>query len=286
MPGVPEQCRRLVASPRFDGAMLVVIVLNAVVLGAETYESVDRQYGSLLHTLNDVFFAIFVVELTIRIVATWPNPRDFWRSGWNVFDFVVIAGAFIPGVRENVTLLRLLRLARIVRAVRLLPDLRVIVVAIGRSVPGVSSLAAMTLLLVYLYGMVGWVIFDAHDPENFGDIGQAMLTMFVLLTLENLPTYIAQGQELSQWTVLFYISYVLVASFLIFNLFIGIVINSMEEARSIEHRREREAERAAADLSADPIDDLKVDVEDRIDALRDALDELQQELKARDRRVA
>jgi voltage-gated sodium channel len=129
--------------------------------------------------------------------------------------------------------------------------------------------------------MVGWVIFNDHDPQNFGTVGQAMLTMFVLLTLENLPTYIETGQKLSDWTVLYYVSYVLVASFLIFNLFIGIVINSMEEARAIEHRREREGERAAAATTADPLDDLRIDVEDRIDALREALDELEREMKAR-----
>ncbi len=266
--------------------MLVVIVLNAVALGAETYDSVNERYGEELHRANDVFLAIFVVELVIRIAACWPKPGEFFTSGWNIFDFVVIAGSFVPGVRENATLLRLLRLARIVRAVRLLPDLRVLVVAVGRSVPGVASLAVMTLLLIYLYAMVGWAIFADHDPANFANVGQAMVTMFVLLTLENLPTYIAKGQELSDWTLLFYISYVLVASFLVFNLFIGIVINSMEEARSIEHRREREAERAAAEESEDPLDDLRVDVEDRMDALRAALDELEAETKAKARPAA
>ena len=274
-------CRKLAESPRFDAVMLVVIVLNALVLGAETYESVEREHGSLLHTLNDVFLGLFVIELAIRITAHVPQPQTFFRSGWNVFDFVVIAASFAPGLRENATLLRMLRLARVVRAVRLLPDLRVLVVAVGRSIPGVSSLAVMTLLLIYIYGMVGWVIFDEHDPENFGDVGQAMLTMFVLLTLENLPQYIDTGQELSGWTTAFFVSYVLVASFLIFNLFIGIVINSMEEARRLEHRREREAERLAAESSADPMDDLVVRLEDRIDEVREALDELEEELKTR-----
>jgi voltage-gated sodium channel len=264
--------------------MLAVITLNAIVLGAETYDSVEDRYGDVLHLLNDVFLGAFVVELAIRIVACWPRPGRFFASAWNVFDFVVIAASFLPGLRENATLLRLLRLARIVRAVRFLPDLRVVFAAVVRSVPGVSSLAVMTLLLVYLYGMVGWLIFHDHDPANFGNVGQAMVTMFVLLTLENLPSYIERGQELSDWTLLFYLSYVLVASFLIFNLFIGIVVNSMEEARAAEHRREREAERAAAAASEDPEDGFVVGVEDRIDYLREALDALEDELQSRSRR--
>lgn len=277
MPRVLSLCRRLAGSARFDAAILVVIVLNAIVLGAETYDSINAEYGTTLHALNDLCLAIFVAELAIRIAACWPRPGEFFKSGWNVFDFVVIVGSFVPGLRENATLLRLLRLARIVRAVRLLPDLRVLVVAVGRSIPGVASLAVMTLLLIYLYGMVGWVIFQDHDPANFENVGQSMVTMFVLLTLENLPTYIEKGQELSDWTLLFFISYVLVASFLVFNLFIGIVINSMEEARAIEHRREREA----AALTEDPMDDLRADVEVKMDELRRALDDLQARVKKR-----
>jgi voltage-gated sodium channel len=183
----------------------------------------------------------------------------------------VIAGSFAPGLRENATLLRVLRLARVVRIVRLLPDLRVLVVAIGRSVPGVASLAAMTLLLVYVYAMVGWVIFDEHDPDAYGTVGQAMLTMFILLTLENLPDSIERGMELSDWTVLFYVSYVLIAAFLIFNLFIGVVINSLDEAREVTAERERREHPERA-----------LTVEDRLRAVRRALDELELEVRARD----
>lgn len=278
-------CRRLAESPRFDAAMLGVITLNAVVLGLETFDGLERDHGSLLGTLNDVFLAMFTAELAIRIVATWPRLADFPKSGWNVFDFVVITASYLPGLRENATLLRMLRLARIVRAVRFLPDLRIIVGAVARSIPGVSSLAVMTLLLVYLYGMAGWLIFDEHDPGSFGNVGEAMLTMFVLLTLENLPDYIERGQELSQWTIAFYVSYVLIAAFLVFNLFIGIVINSMEEASKEEHRLRRLEERDAAEVSDDPIDNLVVAAEDRIDELREALDALEAELQLRARRV-
>ncbi len=278
-------CRRLADSPRFDAVMLGVIMVNAVVLGLETFESIDREHHVLLDTLNDVLLGVFVVELLIRIAAHWPTPARFARSGWNVFDFVVVTASFLPGLRENATLLRLLRLLRVVRAVRFLPDLRVIAGAVARSVPGVASLAVMSLLLVYLYGMVGWLIFDEHDPERFGNAGEAMITMFVLLTLENLPDYIERGQELSNWTILFYVSYVLVASFLVFNLFIGIVINSMEEARAEDRRVQRALEREAAGSSEDPIDNLVVAAEDRIDELRAALEELEVELQARARRL-
>ena len=272
-------CGRIVESSWFDPLMLSIIAVNAVTLGLETYESIDAAIGRELRLANGIILGLFVAELALRMAAFADRPREFVRSGWNVFDFVVITASFVPGVRENATLLRLVRLLRIVRAVRLLPDLRVLTVAVGRSIPGVASLAAITLLLVYVYGMIGWVIFHDHDPANFEDIGQSMVTMFVLLTLENLPVYIQRGQELSDWTLLFYVSYVLVASFLIFNLFIGIVINSMEEARAIElHRAER------ALLDDDTADDERahaVVLEERLRALRGAVDELEREVRAK-----
>ena len=274
-------CRRIVDSRWFDPLMLGVIALNAVVLGLETYEHIERDAGGLLDTANEVILGIFVVELFIRFAATGFRPGVYFRSGWNVFDFVVVAAGFVPGLRENATLLRIARLLRVVRAIRLLPDLRVLTVAVARSIPGVASLAVITLLLVYVYGMLGWVIFEEHDPDNFADVGQAMVTMFVLLTLENLPTYIDKGLELSDWTLLFYVSYVLLASFLIFNLFIGIVINSMEEARAIELSR---AERQLVD--DDEANDERahrVILEERVHALRTAMDNLERELASRRR---
>ena len=270
---------RLASSPVFERLILGVILLNAVVLGAETYEGVAREHGALLHTLNDVFLGIFVAEILIRFAATGFNPRRYFASGWNVFDFVVVGGAFVPGLRENATLLRLLRLLRIVRAVRLLPDLRILVIAVGRSIPAVGSLALLTILLLFIYGMVGWVIFDDHMPEQFGDIGNAMLTMFVMLTLENLPDNLERGRELSDWTILYFVSFALLAAFILFNLFIGIVINSMEEARALE------LSRAEAELRDDRADNdaraHEVILTERVRTLRSALDDLEREIAAR-----
>ena len=274
-------CRRIVDSRWFDPLILAVIGLNAIVLFLETYDGLDRSIGAELSLANDVILGVFVVELALRFAAYADRPGEFFRNGWNVFDFVVIGASFVPGVRENVTLLRLVRLLRVVRAVRLLPDLRVLTLAVLRSIPGVASLSVITLLLVYVYGMVGWAIFHEHDPANFADVGQSMVTMFILLTLENLPAYIDKGQQLSDWTLLFYVSYVLIASFLIFNLFIGIVINSMEEARAIElHRAEREI------LDEDRANDERahaVILRERLHHLKTAVEDLERELAAQER---
>ena len=265
-------CAELADSSAFNFFIFGVILANAAVLGLETYDAVVRDAGDLLDALNDIFLGIFVVELAIRLTAFGSRPGQFFRSGWNVFDFVVIVASFAPGLRENTTLLRLARLGRIIRIVRLLPDLRVLTIAIGRSIPGVMSLSVLAVLVVFIYGMVGWTIFDDHAPQQYGTIGEAMLTLFVTLTLENLPDQIAMGRRLSDWTILYFVSYSLVAAFLIFNILIGVVINSLEEARAIEHARER-ADRLEHGDPEEPV------IEERIAEVREALDRLEADVK-------
>ncbi len=122
---------RVVDSPAFTTIVVTTIAVNAAVLGLQTYEGVADRWGDWLFVINGVCLAIFVVELLVRMASYWPRPLAFFRNGWNVFDFVVILAVFVPGIRQNSTLLRLLRLLRVVRIVRVLPDLRVLLLGVG-----------------------------------------------------------------------------------------------------------------------------------------------------------
>lgn len=259
---------RLVDSSRFNLAIAAVIVANAVVLGLETYPEVMDSYGGVLVLLNELFFAVFVVELGLRIASYGRRPQDFLRNGWNVFDLVVIGAVLLPGVREQAQLLRLLRLARIVRLVRFLPDARMLVLTVIKSIPAVASMVVLTVLLLFVYGMVGWSLFGEALPETWGTIGRSMLTLFVLLTLENFPTYLAEAEPVSVLAIPFFVSYVLLAAFIVFNLLIGVVISSMEKAREEEDRREQ----------ADDAEMLA-----RLADVQTALSRLEQDLRGRGR---
>ncbi len=136
---ISRTCWRIAESPRFQGFIMAVIVANAITLGLQTYDSIEANAGELLDVLDAVFLGIFVVELVIRITAYGRHPRNFFRNGWNVFDFVVIAAAFVPGIRENATLLRIARLLRVVRLVSVLPDLRIILKAMAHSLPPIGA---------------------------------------------------------------------------------------------------------------------------------------------------
>ncbi len=225
---------QLVDSDRFNGAIAAVIVANAVVLGLETYPAVTRDHGSMLMFLNGLFYSVFALELVLRIASYGRRPQDFFRSGWNIFDLVIIGSVAIPAVREQTQLLRLLRLARIVRLVRFLPDARILILTVLKSIPSVFSMVVLTLVLMFVYGMVGWSLYGEALPETWGTIGQSMLTLFILLTLENFPTYLAEAEQVSPFAPAFFVSYVLLAAFIVFNLLIGIVIASMEKARRHE----------------------------------------------------
>lgn len=222
---------RAVDSPFFTRAVFVLIVANAVLLGAETYTGVVAGWLPLLKTAEHLFLAAFAAEILLRLAAHADRPAAFFRDPWNLFDLAVVTGAFLPFLRENTTVLRLLRLARVLRAARFLPQLRIVLVAVGKSLPGTLSFLLVGGLLLYVYAMVGWTFFADDDPEHFGSLGRAALTLFLLITLDGLGDAVRTGLEISRWTIVYFASFVLFGSFLLVNLLIGVVIGSLDEAR-------------------------------------------------------
>ncbi|MEV0327350.1 ion transporter [Micromonospora echinospora] len=272
-----DRCGRIARSRPFEIAIVVVIIANGVVLGVETYPHLGVA-GPILHGLEWCFRAAFVAEIVIRLLAYGRRPQDFFRHGWNVFDFVVISAIFLPGLHGDSALLRVVRVARMVRLVRFSPGLRTIVAALWRSLPGVGGFLALAVVTLYVYGMAGWLIFADAYPEQYGDIGRSLLTLFVLLSLETLPDLIEQGMALSPWTLLYYVSYVLITVNLLLNILIAVIVNSMEEARRLEM-----TERLAPDYDADgdgvPDEVDRIAISQRLDDLRAVVAELERELR-------
>lgn len=258
-----ERARTAAAAPAFQNLVVAVIVANAVVLGLETYDGVDRRYGDLLTVLDRVFVAFFVVELLVRITAAGFSPRRFLRSGWNVFDTLVVVASVAPGLPANSTALRLVRLLRVTRLLRLMPDLRVLLDGVRRAAPPAASLLALTVLIVYVYAVLGWTIFAESAPQYFDDVGEGMLTLFTLLTLEGWNEILGTLREASPWALPYVLSFILVGTFVVLNLVIGVIINSLDEAYG-ERRREREGAQLA----------------DAITSVRNALDQLEATLDA------
>lgn len=237
-----EPLARLVDGKRFQLVISGVIVLNAIVLGLETYVDPGTPAFDTLMQLNEIFYLVFLAELILRIVSYGRQPWNFFRSGWNIFDFIVIGAALIPALRAQAEVIRLLRLARIVRLLRFLPDARVLIATMAKAIPSVFSMIVLVILILFIYGMIGVTIFGEALPSEWGNIGSAMMTLFILLTLENFPTYLDQAQEVTPFATVFFLSYVLIAAFVVLNLVLGIVIGAMEEAREEEKERKRREE--------------------------------------------
>ncbi|MFF3814343.1 ion transporter [Streptomyces bacillaris] len=276
---VAGRCREITEARWFAVLVFALILANAAVLGVETYSGLSDRWQQGLRTTEYAFLAAFAVEILLRAGAHADRPKDFFRDPWNLFDLVVVLSAFLPVIRENGTVLRLLRLARVLRAARFLPQLRIILVAVGRSLPGTASFLLVGGLLLYLYAMVGWICFSAEDPEHFGSLGRAVLTLFLLMTLDGLGDAVRAGLEISRWSILYYASYVLLASFVLVNVLIGVVITSLDEARSMEADEEaaRPAEPPAAGAQP-PYTGDPVLLRARVAAARRALDDLERAL--------
>lgn len=264
---------RIVDADWFQMVISGVIVANAFVLGAETYLAPDTAGFDVLMRLNEIFYFVFLAELVIRIISYAPKPWNFFRSGWNIFDFIVIGGALVPALREQAGIMRLLRLARIVRLLRFLPDARVLMGTLAKALPSVFSMIVLVILLVFVYGMIGVTLFGEALPNEWGNIGTAMLTLFVVLTLENFPVYLQQAQEVSPFAIVFFISYVLIAAFVVLNLVLGIVVGAMDEAREEERQRLRAEEHDEHDSLVD-----------LIRGVRTQLDAMEREIEALSRR--
>jgi voltage-gated sodium channel len=265
---ISQRCARIAGSGAFQALVVAAIAANAIVLGLQTYDEIEADAGSLLTTLDHVFLGLFVVEILIRLAAYGPRLRgyrDFFREGWNVFDFVVIGAAFLPGLRENATLLRLVRLLRVVRVVSVLPDLRVLIRGMVRSLLPIGTMAIVGVLLLYVYGMVGWILFGDELPGEWGTIGEAMLTLFVVMTLENFPQYMEQATQVHPQAWIFFVSFVLIGTFVVLNLFIAVVINNLEASK---HEQLEELDQPTTHQ----------EVLDELDRTRRALQDLQRKI--------
>jgi len=274
-----DRCRAVAESRWFALTVFAVILLNAALLGVETYAGLVSRWHTGLRFAEHVCLAVFTVELLIRLGAHADRPRDFFKDPWNLFDLAVIVTTFLPLVRENTTILRLLRLARVLRSARFLPQLRVMLVAVVRSLPGTLSFLLVGALLLYVYAMVGWVFFSREDPQHYGSIGRAVLTLFLLMTLDGIGDAVHSGLEISRWSLVYYASYVLLASFVLVNVLIGVVITSLDEARDMEREalEQTDAEPPARREQSGSSEDNELLLA-RITAARRALDDLERDL--------
>ena len=223
--------RRLVHAHSFEYFIIGVIIVNGAILGLETSPLLTDRYGDLLHLGNQVALGIFIVEALLKLFALAPRSYHYFRDGWNVFDFLVIVLALVPATGQFAMIARLARLLRVVRLVSAVQDLRLIVAALVRSIPSVMHVIMLMSIVVYIYAIMGYHLFHEHDPDNWGNLGVSVLTLFNIITLEGWTEVMNKAMERYPLAWLYFVSYVVLGTFVVINMFVAIIINNLDEAK-------------------------------------------------------
>lgn len=226
--------RDFVESRLFQEFILTVIVFNSVLFGFQTSQVVVAKYGRFLNVLDQACLGVFVVELVLKLIV---HNRRFHRDAWNVFDFFIVAVSFVPdmGMLSSARLLRVLRVFKLISGVR---QMRVILGAIVKAIPGIMWVSTILLLFYYVYGIIGTVLFGKVFPDWFGTLGASLYSLFQVMTLESWSMGIARPVMAAfPYAWIYFVSYILIASFLVMNVVVGIVLNSISESSAEESRQ-------------------------------------------------
>lgn len=249
--GVRVTLRRLTDSPRFQNAIIVLIAFNAVTLGLETSDAVMARAGGLLVAVDRVLLAIFAFEILARIIA---HGAGFFRDPWSIFDFVVVGVAVVPAT-ENFSVLRALRVLRVLRLASVVPRMRRVVEALLSALPGLGSVVAILGLIFYVAGVMATHIFGDQFPQWFGTLGRSVYSLFQIMTLESWSMGIVRPvMEVYPYAWAFFVTFILISTFTMLNLFIAVVVNAMQ---SRYHEVEAEQAQAAHHERAKLLEELQ-----------------------------
>ncbi|WP_308363891.1 MULTISPECIES: ion transporter [unclassified Microbulbifer] len=230
-PSVAEQCGRLVAAPLFSQFIIGLILLNGVAVGLETFPWVTERFGGLLHGVNRLILAAFIAEAAIKMAAHGSRPWRYFASGWNCFDFTVVALSLIPAAGPLATLARLVRVLRVLRLVSAFPELRLLVDTLLKSLPSMFHIALLMSIIFYIYAVAGYFLFHEIDPTHWRSLPIALLSLFRIVTFEDWTDIMYTAMESMPWAWVYFVSFVVMGAFVMINLFIGVVLNNLEEAK-------------------------------------------------------
>ena len=230
---------RLMYGNGFEFVTMAVILANAAALAVLTYSDVSPGVAAVAIAIDSFAIIFYTIELVLRIISYGRKPWMFFRNPWNVFDFIIVVA--IPFLDGATVIFRLVRLLRILRIFRFLPEARILMLSMIKSVAPLANLAVLIGFLMFIYAMAGVYLFGEENPEQWGNIGTAMITLTVMLTLENFPDSFLAGLEITPIALLFFLSYMFFIVFTVLNVLIGIVLTAMDQARE-EVTADREVE--------------------------------------------
>ena len=230
-PSLRDKLGALVAHRITRNVILAVIVFNAIILGLETSQTVMAAAGPPLLALDTFCLAIFVAEIAAKLYV---HRTRFFRDGWNVFDFTIVAIALIPA-GQGFAVLRALRILRLLRVVSVAPSLRRVVEGLFNALPGMGSVFLLMGLIFYVGAVMATKLFGASFPDWFGTLGRSAYSLFQIMTLESWSMGIVRPvMEVYPYAWAFFVPFILVTTFAVVNLVVGLIVNSMQDAHNVE----------------------------------------------------
>jgi voltage-gated sodium channel len=222
--------------------VLGVILFNAVLLGLETSETVMASFGPTVIFLDTLCLGVFIIEISLKLFALGPR---FFRSGWNIFDMIVVGIAIVPGA-QSLSVLRALRILRLLRVISVAPSLRRVVEGFVTALPGMGSVFLLMAIIFYIGSVMATKLFGAAFPEWFGTLGASAYSLFQIMTLESWSMGIVRPvMEQYAYAWAFFVPFIMMTTFAVVNLLVGLIVNSMQDAhhqadveRTDEHREE------------------------------------------------
>ena len=224
----------IVETTWFRHGITIIIILNAVIIGLDTSKSLSTSWHTEFLLINHIILGIFIVEAILKMLALYPRVSNYFRDGWNVFDFLIIVFSLLPSTGEIATIARLARVLRVLRLFSALPELRMLVTALVRSLPGMLHIVFLISIIFYVYGVIGYHLFHDIDPTHWRTLGISLLSLFRIVTLEDWTDIMYAAMDHYWWAWVYFVSFVVIGTFVVINLFIGIVITNLEDAKK-EH---------------------------------------------------
>jgi voltage-gated sodium channel len=258
---VLAKLRAIVDDPRTERFIMVVIIINAITLGLQTSKTAMANWGPLLEIFDDIIVAIFVIEVTSRIIV---HRWAFFKDPWSLFDFAVVAISIVPA-SQTFSVLRALRILRALRLITAVPTIKAVVGGLLAALPGMGSIVLLIMLLYYVFAVIAVKLYGPEFPELFGTLGKSFFTLFTVMTLEGWVDGVVKPiMEKFPYAWVFFITFIVVTTFMVLNLFIGVVVNAMqkehEKAEALELVAEREMVHEEAAPILQEIKSLKADV--------------------------
>jgi len=248
-----RQLKKIDSSPIFQWSIIGVIIISALLIGAKTHD-LPVQVVKVLAFLDSAITVFFVIELTIRFMA-FPNKKEFFKSGWNIFDTLIVIGSLIPTGGSGVLLARLLRVFRVLRLVSMVPELRLLINALIKAIPRMGYIALLMFVIFYIYAAMGSMVFHNINEELWGDVSISMLTLFRVATFEDWTDVMYETMHVHPMSWIYYLSFISLTAFIFLNMMVGTVLEVMSE----EHENFRAEQHGETGEGGEPASRAQID---------------------------